>query len=222
MLLNHALAKTRIATLCAASLTTACMHVNTQTQPLSSPTPTHKMTTQAVRQPSAPIRRVDFHDFTPPLNSCSQHIELENGSVRFGKQDAIRQGSVGAAYIDYGDVTGDGNEEALVVVAVETGGSAIPHCAYIYTLKSGAPKLLWSTQTGDRAESGLRRLYADRSKLMVALYSPDDSKGACCPTKYGRIAFQWDGHAFQQLGEVELSPLSPDGGANPTMPAYEE
>jgi hypothetical protein len=224
MRLDYRSAKVHIGVflLTAVSLTGGCMADATQTDALPSPSVSPVHPTAAVGQSNSPIRQIGFHDFTPPPESCSQRIELESGSARFVTEKPVRQGAVGAAYIDYGEVTGDSQEEAFVVVAVETEGSAIPHCVYVYTLQSGAPRLLWSVQTGDRADFGLRRLYGDEGKLMVELYSPDGNKGACCPTQFRRIALQWDGSTFKQIDAAKVFEQSSDRGAIPTMPEYKQ
>ena len=49
---------------------------------------------------------------------------MKTGQCVSSSDKPIREGSVDAAYTDYGDVTGDSQEEALVVVAVETAGWA--------------------------------------------------------------------------------------------------
>lgn len=224
MRLDYVSAKVHIIVLllAAASLIVGCMPEATQTDALPSPSVSPVQTVAAVAPSNSSIRQIDFHDFTPPPESCSQRLELQSGSARFVSEKPVRQGSVGAAYIDYGDVTGDSQEEAFVVVAVETEGSAIPHCAYVYSLQSGTPRLLWSVQTGDRADFGLRRLYAEGGKLMVELYTPDGSKGACCPTQFRRIALQWDSSTFKQIDAAEVFEQSSDRGAIPTMPEYKQ
>jgi hypothetical protein len=173
-----------------------------------------------IRRSDSRIRQIDFREFTPPPQSCSQRISVENGRVHLIQEKPVQQGSVGAAFVNYGDVDGDGQEDALVAVAIETAGSAIPYCAYVYTLHSGTPKLLWSIQTGDRAEGGLRRMYAEDKELIVELYSTDGSNGACCPSRYDRIRFRWNGREFEPVGPSELLEQSPQSGAAPLMSQY--
>ena len=52
--------------------------------------------------------------------------------------------------VEYGDVTADRQDDALVTVSSQTGGSAARHTVYVYTLENNRPKLLWSLTTGDR------------------------------------------------------------------------
>ena len=64
------------------------------------------------------------------------------------------------AYVDFADVTGDGNDEAIVVLAPLLTGSTTPLVTYIFALKKGNPELLWAFSAGDGASDGLRRAYA--------------------------------------------------------------
>lgn len=100
-------------------------------------------------------------------------------------------------------MSGDGVEDAIVVLAPVLTGSATPLVIYIYTLKDSGPKLLWAFSSGDRADGGLRRAYGDKGRLIVEQFSPIKSKGACCPTRFTRTAYAWDGSSFKQRGAVE-------------------
>jgi hypothetical protein len=127
---------------------------------------------------------------------------------------------VDVAPIEYGDVTGDGQEEALVVLFAEVGGTESSNDVFIYTLKSGKPRLLWKFATGDRADGGLRRLYAENGRLVVelagknkiiggTLYAPDGtSTGACCPTVFTRTKYRWMRGRFVRSGEPEVLPFT--------------
>ena len=83
-------------------------------------------------------------------------------------------------------------------MSIQTGGSAIPALAYIYTISGQQPKLLWSFSTGDRADGGFRRAYAQQGNLVVELNSPVGKKGDCCPTRFTRTRYQWGGKRFQK------------------------
>jgi hypothetical protein len=161
----------------------------------STPTRTAPMTA------SQAIRSVDFANFTYPgqyiLPGRPKNLTLEEG--RF-TQDEIQ---VRLAYLDFADVTGDGVEDAIVVLAPVLTGSATPLVTYIYTLKDSGPKLVWAFSSGDRADGGLRRAYGENGRLVVERFSPIKSKGACCPTQFTRTTYAWDGASFRQHGAVE-------------------
>ncbi len=90
------------------------------------------------------IRQVDFLNYTYQSRLCSQEIpgisktvrvrkgEFENDEVRFGVDDVI-----------YGDITGDGREEAIVEIGcMLLGANGWLSDIFIYTLKNGRAALV--------------------------------------------------------------------------------
>jgi hypothetical protein len=120
------------------------------------------------------IRSVDFANFTyrlPDGPNTEDYVTLRGGKrpQARNKKGEIIEDEMSLGEITYGDVTGDGVEEAIIYLDIVTGGSAAPGVIYIYTLRSGKPKLLWSFYTGDRADGGLHQVYADKGRLVVEL-----------------------------------------------------
>lgn len=110
------------------------------------------------------IRKVDFLNFTYPSSLCS----VEFGRQGIGKTVRVRGGefknkSVYFAVVEdkviYGDVTGDGREEAIVPVdcgAVTANFSRSE--IYIYTINDGHPTLVAEISDKDM-EQDYRRSY---------------------------------------------------------------
>ena len=99
-----------------------------------------------------------------------------------------------------GDVTGDGINDAIVVLRYDTGGTQYSHYVYIYSLRDNTPRLLAYFHSGDRAASGLYRVYAERRSLVVELFDPAKQQGDCCSEGFVRKRFRWTGTAFKKLG----------------------
>jgi hypothetical protein len=128
--------------------------------------------------------------------------------------------------VSYGDVTGDGREEAIVAITAETGGTMVPHWIFVYGAGAGGPELLWAFESGDRAGGGLKRAYAEDGMLVVELlgkgmlahdpatFGAEDetSIGACCPSMFTRSRYAWNGRAFVPHGDPEVLPYDPDVG----------
>ena len=120
--------------------------------------------------------------------------------------------------IEYGDVTNDRNEEAMINIQPITGGNCQCEMVFIYTLKNKKPKLLWSFDTWDRAEGGFKKIYAENSNLAVETFGDnkfengkwefnfpkDNFSGYCCPTAYTKIIFKWNGENFVPFGERQV------------------
>jgi len=124
---------------------------------------------------------------------------------------------IGMSYVTtkYFDITGDCEDEALVILKIETAGSAIPQLVYVFTWKDGKPELIWPFRTGDRADGGLKDLRAENGELVVELYGRDrfilgqtetgkitgDEEQLCCPTFFTRSRYKWNGKNFLMQGK---------------------
>lgn len=177
-----------------------------------------------------PIGKFDFRNYTYELPRGWQNpdgtteITLTNGKVAPIAKDILEEMSdeekaearikrrIGMSYVTtkYLDVTGDGQDEAVVVLKVETGGAAIPQLVYVFTWKDDAPELIWPFRTGDRADGGLKDIRSEHGEMVVELYGQDrfllgqtetskitgDEEQLCCPTFFTRTYYRWNGNAF--------------------------
>ncbi|HEV8590616.1 MAG TPA: hypothetical protein VGQ55_00830, partial [Pyrinomonadaceae bacterium] len=140
----------------------------------------------------SPIAKFDFKNFTYELprgwqNPDSSEITLTNGKLApvfvatneemsdEEKADLKSKRRIGMSYVTtkFLDVTGDGQDEALVILKVETTGSAIPQLVYVFTWKDDKPELIWPFRTGDRADGGLKDLRIENGEFVVELYGQD-------------------------------------------------
>jgi hypothetical protein len=177
--------------------------------------------------PKKSIRAVDFRNFSYPEteglhipHSRKRSFKLKDGSLpeTRDKQGFVDEMGIDLSKVRYGDVTGDGQEEAIVVLSILTGGSAMPNCVYVYTWDQRRPKLLWAFDTGDRADGGLRRVNAENGYLLVELYGnrrilgkdlygeDKTNRGACCPTLFTRACYKWTGNRFRLASKLEVLP----------------
>ena len=182
------------------------------------------------RTTSSPLASFDFRNFTFPLPRGWQHpdgdeITLVNGHLdpKFKdihedmspeeKAAARAERRIGMSYVTtrFLDADGDGQDEAAVILKIETGGSAIPQLVYIYGWKDDQPELRWNFRTGDRSDGGLKDLRAENGELVVELYGQDrfllgqyetnkitgDEEQICCPLFFTRSFYKWNGRIFQ-------------------------
>lgn len=171
---------------------------------------------------TSPIGKYDFKNYTYPLpigwqGAGMREVTLENGVYPMNKEH------VGASYVGtkFGDVTGDGQEEAMVVVRIDTGGSANPQIVYIFEWKDDKPEMIWYFRTGDRADGGIKDLRAENGELVLQLYGQDryligqletmriqgDVEQICCPIYFTRTRYKWDGANFKLQGKRETYSL---------------
>ena len=222
-------------------------------QPTATPSPTPPNLQAEIldarnKQTSSPIGKFDFKNFEYALprgweNPDGSDIKLVNGKLepigatvkgdmtdeQKAEAKANRRIGMSLVTVKYLDVNNDGEDEAVVVLKIETGGSAIPQVAYIYAWKNGAPELMWMFRTGDRADGGLKNLYRaeDTGLFVVELYGQDrfllggtetgkitgDYEQLCCPQFFTRTVYKWNGSAFMMQGK-----RSTIDSADPSVP----
>jgi len=162
------------------------------------------------------IRSIDFANFTYPHDCVGIHkkeFTLRNGE----EQKSMDKVPMRLSYLSYGDVTSDGKEEAMVVLSVSfTGGTMRLHCVYVYTLEGERPKLLWTFDTGDRANGGLRQVYAESGQLIVERYKKTDNDGDCCAALITRTRYQWQNGRFRRT--VKEEQLTNPNAGSPSAP----
>lgn len=165
------------------------------------------------------IRDVNFHNFTYQWYPKWEYMlsERKEFTLREGKTEiAIPSGSnepsaFELVNIQYGDVTGDGAEEAVVTIRIDVMGNSMPYVVFVYTLTDGEPKMLWVHETGDRADEGLRNVYVTGDHLLaVEQYNADKLEssggeatavGLCCPKTFIRTFYKWRKSQFQKFRE---------------------
>ena len=192
---------------------------NTQIESQSLPTISPALSISPIPAPNldSPIRKIDFENFSYPWtdNQGDGNFTLKNG-----KKARVGEGDIEATLqkVEFGDVTNDGEEEAMLNIYPWSGGNCSCDMVFIYTLQNKTPKLLWSFDTWDKADGGFKRAYAENSELIVELFGDDKFEndewefdfpkgkvsGYCCPTAYTKIRFKWNGEKFTAQGTPEL------------------
>jgi len=196
---------------------------------------------------SSPLAKFDFRNYSYPLprgwqNPDNSDITLKNGVLApvsadvnddmsdEEKAQAKSQRRIGMSYVTtkYMDVTGDGQDEALVILKVETSGSALPQFVYVFDWKNDKQELIWYFRTGDRADGGLKIFYMRDGQFVVELFGQDrfllgatetgkitdDYEQLCCPTYFTRTFYKWNGRDFLMNGK-RLTYLVADPSAPP-------
>lgn len=172
--------------------------------------------------PDSPIRKIDFENFSYPFPerpNNRKRIKLRDGEqspTLFGEHGIPHDIGYGLSDVSYGDLTGDGIEEGIVVLNHIHSGSGISSYVYIYTLRLSRPALLWSFATGDRADGGFQKVAAENGELLVELmgrnkiigsdlYADDGTgKGDCCPDAFTRTRYRWRDGRFRLQGMPEV------------------
>lgn len=179
-----------------------------------------------------PIRHVDFANFTYPLSGHllghdrlewldssnlarpKREIHLENGSALTKTSSFVMDGKQYAEYegfklesVKFADLTGDGQDDAIVVLRYYTGGTQNTNYVYIYKVRNGTPELLAYCHTGDRADHGLYKVYGSDGLLIFELLDPKKQVGDCCSSGIVTTRFKWQQGKFEAIGAPEHRPI---------------
>jgi hypothetical protein len=147
------------------------------------------------------IRSVDFQNFTYHPYCLGE--EKLTFPVKDGKYEVKRgddQFYFVAVAPEYGDVNGDGQEEAIIQTGCNTGGSGTFSEGFIYTMRRGQVVLLTNLAGGDRADGGFHRLSIQGGLVVVESYDHKTTSGACCPDFIDTQKFRWNGRRLVRVG----------------------
>lgn len=135
------------------------------------------------------ITGVDFKNFTYHPSCAEDSDSGKNVTVKDGEYSYEKQedGYVDRFYFStqdavFGDLTGDGKPEAVVISVCNTGGTGNFTEGYIFALRNGKPVQIAVLPGGDRAFGGIREVWIENDELWVETNDPGELGGACCPT----------------------------------------
>lgn len=163
------------------------------------------------------IRSIDFGDFTYAPDTCGDDTERDPFVVRGGSASSASGAnlSVDVTNIAYGDLTGDGVDDAVVLVSCNAGGNVAWVIPLVYTVDAdGKPErlgILAGDGRGDRQVTGAS-ISDGQIVTDEAVFLPDDPR--CCPSATGATIWEWDGTTFVIVNSTEAG--GPDDGATPT------
>lgn len=147
------------------------------------------------------IEAIDFENYTYPLNGQTYKLI---GGYYAGQNAQHTQWELHVAEAPfYGELTGDGKNEAVVVLSY--GPVAGPHTVEVrvYTLRGGRPALLATLPVADTLDCELDHYVdLDEGKLRVErIYGRD---GRCDHNEISEL--RWDGKGFMPVGDPKTMP----------------
>ncbi len=154
------------------------------------------------------IRQVDFRNFTYVLECETEKETIQLRDGRWIRADGAESGLM---RITYGDVTGDGSEEAIILLRGQNTriGRTLDE-VFVYTLKSGKAVAVAHFEGGRRGDyilsvGSLGSNFKVEDRLLI-LDQAILREGEYVPTQYYTIKYRWNGI---QMIEVERSCLKP-------------
>ncbi len=163
------------------------------------------------------IREIDFKNASYAWDELDRGVpsnwhwlaQLPRGSVRLKNgQHRVSDGSesgktiseLSIVSVTYGDLFGDGREEAAVHLLYRTGGTANWSYLYVYNLDSRQPKLIAVLESGSRADGGLLRVKIQKHLLVLDFLDSELRQGDCCSEGFVRVRYHWQRDKFIESG----------------------
>ena len=167
------------------------------------------------------IRAVDFQNFNYPWTESMPRMtafpDSEWGwftviphptiTVEKGMHDFIQPGDTSRSggylavrSVAYGDLDGDGQEEAAIDLRYGTGGTMNWYYLYVYGLQNSSPKTLGLLQSGTRADGGLVGVAIENGLLVLDFNDSAKRGGDCCSKGFIRVHYRWQNNGFVEIG----------------------
>lgn len=160
------------------------------------------------------VRDVDWANRTYDLGDegsyavAAGHHEFaydEDGNpVPLGSPEAATMGWFTILETAFGDVTGDGVEEALIRTELSTGGTGRFTALEVFAIRDGEPVVIGEIPGGDRGDGGLAGVEVRGGLVVVERYLSLPQDGACCPSKLQTESWAWDGARFVEDEQARL------------------
>jgi len=107
-----------------------------------------------------------------------------------------------------GDLDGDGQDEAAVVLTTHFGGTGVFHYLAVVAQHGQENRHVATRAIGDRVQ--VRGLRIDEGQIILDLIRPGPQDAACCPTEVASLAFRLDrGQLTEPLQQGHSITLSP-------------
>lgn len=160
------------------------------------------------------IRKIDFKNFTYEPYCAGEEtakVRVKNGEFSSRK---VMDGYTDNFYFKafdfvYGDLTGDGNEEAVVLTVCNTGGTGNFTEGFVFGMNDGKVTLLTGIEGGDRAYGGLREARIENGILIVESNDVGESGGACCPEFVVTSYYKLNGNKLEEAKKSDRYALYP-------------
>jgi hypothetical protein len=122
------------------------------------------------------VHSVDFRNFTytpscadfeAPPGESKNPIRVAGGRFEARPGTDLEGTYFEVTDVTYGDLTGDGHDEAILQTMCSTGGTGRFDEGFVYGMKDGKPVLLGEIPGGDRASGGVRCVRVENGALQV-------------------------------------------------------
>ena len=168
------------------------------------------------------VRDIDFANFTYAPDSCGDPAQRTAYEVVDGTSAGDDMNvSVDVDATAYGDVTGDGITDAVVLITCNAGGNAGNNVPLVYTVDDeGEPERLGILTGTDRDDAAVVGVSISDGQILTdeVVFAPDDPR--CCPSGTGTTIWEWVDGSFVIVNSTEDTQDVPPPSARPTVDPF--
>jgi hypothetical protein len=149
---------------------------------------------------SLDIKKVDFKNFNYNPTCFEETIRARKGEFRRNNGPKKSNSYFSVGKIVYGDLTGDGRDEAVISTYCEQTLRKITE-AFIYTMQNRKPVLLARIDPGSGTLGGIHKIEIKDGLLKVERYYSENR--FCCPEYIVTETYQIKDGTAELVGEIE-------------------
>jgi len=152
------------------------------------------------------IRSIDFHNFTyqPTCEGFPNSIHVTNGHWKNGASEVADSLSFSVVQVAYGDVKGDGKEEAVVHIACYPPANFHYEELFVFEMAGASPKLLVRLTPGEDLAMhgpGYEIVKTGGGEMDVSYQANGEHGYGACPEWTVTERLHWSGNRFVNAGE---------------------
>jgi hypothetical protein len=177
-------------------------------------------TASGATEAPADIRTVDFGGVAPPGSACAEGLRFTPPAaipVDRGRSPVLDIGRFTQLEVDpdvaYGDLDGDGDDEAAVHVACNYGANAAEDTVHVWTLSRGRPVHVASLTEPPRSVTGplppaVADVAIEAGRVEVTWTRYADGDPNCCPSGLTIVGYELDGDRLARVGRAVTRPAA--------------
>ena len=132
----------------------------------------------------------------------NSQVTLTDGEVPWTTEDGARQTAYWLHSVHaFGDLDGDGNDDAAVVLMWSGGGSGTFYLIHAVLNRDGQPLVVRGLRVGDRTY--VESMVITDGRITLVAYLTGD-RGLCCPNHYVALEYTLIDGELEQTGMIDL------------------
>lgn len=168
------------------------------------------------------VRLLDFNEISQPVDVCAEGISdavesvVSDISVSGGQSDVIDESTFSQLRVDnivYGDLDGDGSDEAVIHTACSYGANGVQDTIEVWGVRDGAVQILGTVPAFDEGSSGRfppsvsSVSVTDAGVLEVVWTTFGEDDPHCCPSTEATVSYELSDDGVVPVGDPVIGNL---------------